>query len=122
MFDLMLAKRRIDGRSIEGYDTGEYTHAAVAAYVASGMADTGFGIETPAERFGLDFIALVKERYFFLCPEEMLDSPTINRTLTILRSIEFRRAVDKLPGYDAKGCGQVFQLSAAFPALKARRQ
>ncbi len=118
LFDLMLARRDIDGRSIKGYDTGEYTHAAIAAYVASGMADAGFGIETPAERFGLDFIPLIKERYFFLCPAEILNSPAISRALTILRSVEFHKAVDKLPGYDAKNCGKVLELPAAFPAVK----
>lgn len=122
LFDLMLAKRRLDGRAIGGYDTGEYTHAAVAAYVASGMADAGFGIETPAERFGLDFIPLVKERYFFLCPADRLNSPAIVRALAILRSVEFQKAVDKLPGYDAMYCGQVHELAAAFPAFKTGRQ
>ena len=37
---------------------------AVAAYIASGMADAGFGMQTAAERFGLTFISLVRERYF----------------------------------------------------------
>ena len=111
------SKHRIDGRTIEGYDTGEFTHAAVAAYVASGMADAGFGIETPAQRFGLDFIPLVKARYFFLFHAERADSPAIRQAMTILRSSDFRKAVDKLPGYDATHCGRVFDLAEAFPAM-----
>jgi molybdate transport repressor ModE-like protein len=121
LFDLVLAKHRIDGRAIDGYDTGEYTHAAIAAYVASGMADAGFGIETPAQRFGLDFIPLAKERYFFLFPTDIMNSPAITRVLTILRSIEFHKAVNKLPGYDATHCGRVLDLATAFPALPAAR-
>jgi molybdate transport repressor ModE-like protein len=117
LFDQMLAKQRIDGRTIDGYETGEFTHAAVAAYVASGMADAGFGIETPAQRFGLDFIPLVKERYFFIVRAEHADSPTIAQATSIMRSAEFRRAVHKLPGYDATHCGQMFDLVSAFPAL-----
>lgn len=117
LFDLLLEKQSIDGRRIEGYDTGEFTHAAVAAYVASGMADTGFGIETPAQRFGLDFIPLAKERYFFLVPADRVESPTIAQAMTILRSGEFRKSIDKLPGYDAANCGRVLDLAAAFPAL-----
>jgi len=120
LFDLLLTRHRIDGRTIEGYDTGEFTHAAVAAYVASGMADAGFGIETPAQRFGLDFIPLVKERYFFLFHAERADSPAIRQAMTILRSSEFRKAVDKLPGYDATHCGRVFDLAEAFPAMIER--
>jgi molybdate transport repressor ModE-like protein len=117
LVDQLLAKHRIDGRTIDGYETGEFTHAAVAAYVASGMADAGFGIETPAQRFGLDFIPLVKERYFFLVRAEQAESPIIAQAMTILRRADFRKAVQKLPGYDAAHCGRVLDLAAAFPAL-----
>jgi len=117
LFDLLLAKHRVDGRTIEGYDTGEFTHAAVAAYIASNMADAGFGIETPAQRFGLEFIPLVKERYFFLFHAERGDSPAIQQAMSILRNNEFRKTVNKLPGYDATHCGRVFDLTEAFPAL-----
>jgi len=40
----------------------ELTHDAVAAYIASGMADTELGLEAAARRFNLDFIPLVSER------------------------------------------------------------
>lgn len=119
LFDQLLAKSRIDGSAIDGYEIGEFTHAAVAAYVASGMADAGFGIETPAQRFGLDFIPLVKERYFFLARADQADSPMLAQALSILRTAEFRRAVQKLPGYDATHCGRMLELDNAFPALAA---
>lgn len=118
LLDLMLAKSRIEGRAIIGYDTDEFTHAAVAAYVASGMADAGFGIETPAIRFGLEFIPLVKERYFFLCTTSALESPPVVHALKILRSSEFRTAVNQLPGYDATHSGRVLGVVEAFPALR----
>src|SRR5450432_1115840 len=121
LFDLLLAKHRIDGRAIEGYDTGEYTHAAVAAYVASSMADAGMGIETPAQRFGLDFIPLVKERYFFLVRSDMANSPAIIQVMTILRSAAFRKVVDALPGYDATHSGRMLNVGDAFPALATLR-
>jgi len=81
------------------------------------MADAGFGIETPAQRFGLDFIPLVKERYFFLFHAERADSPAIQQAMSILRNNEFRKAVNKLPGYDGSHCGRVLDLVEAFPAL-----
>ncbi len=119
LFDLLLDKEGIDGRAIEGYDNGEFTHAAVAAFVASGMADAGFGIETPAKRFGLDFIRLVHERYFFLFAKNASDSPEIQTVRDILSSQAFRKNVNALPGYNARHCGRVLDLLDAFPALRA---
>ncbi len=118
LFDLLIAKDDIDGRAIEGYDNGEFTHAAVAAYVASGMADAGFGIETPAVRFGLDFIRLVHERYFFVCSKNAFDGPEIDTVRNILGSHAFRRTVNALPGYNAKHCGRALDVLDSFPALR----
>ncbi|HEX4479187.1 MAG TPA: substrate-binding domain-containing protein [Rudaea sp.] len=114
LLDLLLAKHKIGDRSIQGYDTTEFTHAAVAAYVASGMADVGFGVEPPARKFGLDFIPLLKERYFFLFSAEKENSPVIADVLGILRSPTFQKAVDKLPGYSAVNCGRVLSVREAF--------
>lgn len=118
LLDLLLAKAKIDGRAINGYDNVEYTHAAVAAYIASDMADAGFGLETPARRFGLDYIPVVLERYFFLCRRAVYETPALDRVLAILRSNEFRKIVNALPGYDASHCGRVQALDEAFPALR----
>ncbi len=68
LFDLLLAKHKVDDRAIQGYDTSEFTHAAVAAYVASGMADVGFGVETPARKFGSGFHPTGKRTLFLPVP------------------------------------------------------
>ena len=65
LLDLLLQARGIAPARIDGYRNGEFTHAAVAAYIGSGMADVGFGVETAARRFGLGFVPVLKERYFF---------------------------------------------------------
>ncbi|MGH8122569.1 MAG: substrate-binding domain-containing protein, partial [Rudaea sp.] len=118
LLDLLLAREDIAGRALDGYDNGEFTHAAVSAYVASGMADAGFGIETPAQRFGLDFIPILEERYFFLCPKAVYETAKIDCVLAILRTSEYRKAVNALPGYDARHCGRVLDLAVAFPKLR----
>ena len=114
LFDLLLRKARIDSSTIAGYDAVEYTHAAVAAYIASGMADAGFGVETPAKRFGLDFIPLVTERYFLVCHADALASPAITRVIASLRSTEFKNKINALAGYDGMQSGDVFTLQQAF--------
>jgi molybdate-binding protein len=80
------------------------------------MADVGFGVETPAQRFGLDFLPLVSERYFLACRAEALDSPTMGPVLAELRSSGFRALINALPGYDAMASGQTSSLLEAFPA------
>lgn len=121
LLDCLLEKDGIDAARINGYEQGEYTHAAVAAYVASGMADAGFGVETPARHFKLDFIPLAVERYFLLCNEQALGRPQMRSVLEVLQSAEFHRAVDALAGYDATDTGRVRTLAEAFPQQAAGR-
>ncbi len=115
LLDLLLGKEKVDAKRIEGYDTSEYTHAAVAAFVASGMADVGFGVETPAKRFGLDFLPLSSERYFFACNADFLNSSTMLRVLASLRSAELKAAINGLAGYDGMQAGSVMTVTEAFP-------
>lgn len=117
LLDLMLHKDGIAHDLVSGYEQCELTHSAVAAFVASGMADVAFGVETPARRFKLDFIPHQMERYFFLCGERALASPAVQTLLAILSSTEYRSAVNLLPGYQADAAGQVVRLNEAFEAL-----
>ncbi len=64
LFDQLLEQQDIDGKRIKGHERVEFTHAAVAAYVASDMADAAFGVEAAARQFDLDFVRLVTEDYF----------------------------------------------------------
>jgi len=126
LLDMLLRKEGIDPARIKGYEQCEFTHAAVAAFVASGMADVGYGVETPARQFKLDFVPSQSERYFLLCDERSLEAPVMQQMLEILRGDAFKEAVDRLPGYEARDCGQVIELDEAFevlrtPAAKKRR-
>ncbi len=123
LLDLLLHKEGIDPASVHGYEKCELTHAAVAAYVASGMADVGFGVETPAKQFKLDFLPIQTERYFLVCEERSLDTPAVRELLRVLRSEEFKETVNRLPGYQADdSTGKVLDLQQAFPVQKGRRK
>ncbi|MDB5806657.1 MAG: transcriptional regulator, LysR family [Betaproteobacteria bacterium] len=115
LFDMLLEQAGIDQARIHGYDEGEYTHAAVAAYIASGMADAGFGIETPARQFNLEFLPLQTERYFLLCKNDTLEQPQVQRMLEIVRGAEYHAAVNALPGYNGERAGSVESITEAFP-------
>ena len=111
LLDALLADAGVAPEAIVGYEHGEFTHAAVAAFIGSGMADAGFGLERPARHFQLDFLPLATERYFAVCRRDALGRPEIEQVLAILRSDAFRAEVDALPGYRARQCGAVHVLA-----------
>ena len=114
LLDLLLGQHGLDGTRIKGYERVEFTHAAVAAYVASGMADATFGVEAAARLFDLDFVRLATEDYFLVCGKHMLENASVKRVLEILRGEEFHQAVALLPGYRAKNAGQIIGVREAL--------
>jgi molybdate transport repressor ModE-like protein len=115
LLELMLSERGISHRKINGFENTEFTHSAVAAFIASGMADVGFGIQTAAQHFGLDFIPLVRERYFLALPAASLNEPLVKLVVNILQSRAFRAEVNELAGYDSSDTGKILSLEEAFP-------
>lgn len=118
LLEAMLARHGIAFERIRACDVEELTHAAVSAYVASGLADVGFALEPPARRYGLDFYPLVTEHYFFLCHNDVLESGRLTDLLALLRSDRFRRELGQLPGYDPSYCGRVQTLPDAFESAR----
>jgi molybdate transport repressor ModE-like protein len=114
LLELMLQKARISTSQINGFESTEFTHAAVAAYIASGMADVGIGVETAARRFGLDFVPLFKERYFFAAEKTALHASPMSDVVDILHSKGFAGRVQELQGYDATDTGRVLTMKEAF--------
>ena len=111
LLDYELEKRGIDPASINGYDREEYTHLAVAAAVASGVADCGLGVRSGAIAMNLDFISVGWERYDLVIPSEHLRHPGVQGVLNILHDNQFRQALAAQPGYDARETGQVQYVS-----------
>ena len=64
VFDGLLGARGIAPGSIGGYRNEEYTHSAVAAMVASGNVEAGFGTASAAAKFSLAFKPFVQERFY----------------------------------------------------------
>jgi len=111
LLELLLQKQGIDIALINGFETAEFTHAAVAAFVASGMADVSFGVETAAKRFDLEFIPVIRERYFFACHIRDSGLPVIEAALDVMRSEVFQAVVNQLPGYDGTQSGNITSIS-----------
>jgi len=104
--DQLLREAKIDSGLIAGYDTVEFTHLAVAATIASGMCDVGFGIEAAAAQYKLGFIPLLRERYYLACRSEIVDARPVSSLIAALKSREFAALAGKLAGYDWAGVGE----------------
>jgi molybdate transport repressor ModE-like protein len=107
LLDLSLRKIGVDPDQINGYATTELTHSAIAAFVASGMADLGFGVQPAAQHFALDFIPVIDEDYFFACERARLEEGRLGRIIEILKSDAFNDSVAHLEGYDPARCGEL---------------
>lgn len=98
-FDHLLAAHKIRPAQINGYRFEEFTHAAVAATIASGMADAGFGIEAAARQHKIDFVPVASERYFLAARAATWARPGPAALLAALHDGLLDKAVKDLPGY-----------------------
>lgn len=107
----MLQEQGIDRADIKGYYTEEFTHLAVAAAVASGVADVGVGIEAAARKLDLDFIPLFVEDYYLLGKRETVEREDVEAIVTSLKSSDFAALVQHIPGYDMSRTGEITSVS-----------
>jgi putative molybdopterin biosynthesis protein len=115
LLDELLRAEGVDPASVPGYDRAESTHLAVAAAVASGQAEAGFGIQAAAAELGLAFVPLVVEDYFLVCDRDTLDGAAARSVIGALSSQAWRDAVAALPGYEAHDAGRVRSLRRTLP-------
>ena len=105
ILDQLLSASNQNAKEIDGYGNEEFTHVAVAAMIASGAANTGFGIKAAASQFGLTFIPVIKEAYILAVNKQ---TPANIKSLLrkLLSSVEFKTTVNTYPGYDATNAGK----------------
>jgi len=116
LIDHLLHRERIDASSLPGYfEPAEDSHVAVAAAIASGVADVGPGIEAAARQFGLDFIPLLSEDYFLVCLKESLEHPAVQRLRAALAGPAWQHEIAALPGYTAACSGDILSLTRSLP-------
>lgn len=107
----MMQEKGIEPAEIKGYYTEEFTHLAVAATIASGVADVGIGIEAAARRLKLDFIPLFVEDYYLLGKRETVERMDVEGIVSVLKSPDFAALVRGIPGYDTSRTGEVTNVS-----------
>ena len=78
--------------------------------VAAGRADAGFGVHAAAARFGLDFLPLQRERYWFAVRARSVGDAPLERFRAALAGRAFKRIARGFVGYDVRGAGEVCAL------------
>jgi molybdate transport repressor ModE-like protein len=107
LIDRLVAAEGLAAADLDGYGKEEFTHAAVAATVASGGADAGFGLRAAAAEYRLAFVPLVRERYYLAVRARDVDSAGVARLIGALASPAFGDLARRLPGYRPAGAGSV---------------
>ena len=105
--DQYLLENEIPAHQIQGYENEEQTHWGVALKVANGEADFGIGFQFAAQRMGLDFVPLFKERYDLVILQETAEKPEWQQIQAVVNSTAFKRAVEQHIGYDTSLTGKI---------------
>ena len=79
----------------------------VAAAVAEGRAEAGFGIRAEAQARGLDFVPLVRERFDLVMARRDFFDPPLQALLAFARGAAFAARAARMGGYDIAETGRV---------------
>jgi putative molybdopterin biosynthesis protein len=104
-FDNELKKTGGLPTAIRGYDRIVNTHTEAASLIEAGKADAALGLQAAAHQHGLDFIPLFEERYDLILPKE--NEKTLSPILEHIQSVDFRRSLASLTGYNAAHSGEL---------------
>ncbi|ASA26051.1 substrate-binding domain-containing protein [Paenibacillus donghaensis] len=108
LLDEQLRLHGIRATDIQGYQTVENSHLAVAGRVARGEADVGIGTEKAARIIdGVEFVPLVQEQYDLVMVKQPGREGWIAAVLDTLRSEAFRNELGSIHGYDLSETGTI---------------
>jgi molybdate transport repressor ModE-like protein len=116
LFDHLLKEAGVNSALVRGYENHEYTHSAVAAHVATGMADVGFGVQAAAAKFDLCFVPIVEDTYLWALRKDTENDDDVLAFIETLKSSEFQFAINQLPGYECVNCGNPAKLDDLLSA------
>lgn len=111
LLDALLEAHHINPGRIAGYGNEEITHSAVCARIAGDMADVALATRASATSYGLGFIPLLEETYYFTFrSDDVASNPVITdlfrQIQNILSAEPWRKAMAALDGYHATGAGE----------------
>jgi len=106
LLDAELLREGVDPSDVLGYGAELAGHLDVGRAIAQGFADAAIGIASAAQIFGLDFVALRRERCTLLIPRTAMTHPGVVATIEALRTAAYRRDLEALGPYDTGHIGE----------------
>ncbi|MDM7456891.1 MAG: substrate-binding domain-containing protein [Tepidimonas sp.] len=114
LLDGLLHEAGLQPQELPGYDRCAPSHVAMAQTVASGAADAGLGTQAAAQRLGLGFVPLVRERHDLACLKTALEQPGLRALRQVLSTPGWQARLADIPGYAPLDCGAVLSLTATL--------
>jgi putative molybdopterin biosynthesis protein len=87
----------------------------VAAFVATGMADVGLGIEPAGRLEKLDFIPIAMERYMLTRETATLAQRSVAELIALLKGSESAQMMASVEGYALDSPGEAIAFQKLFP-------
>lgn len=107
LFEHLLHDAGVASAALQTIDRPARAETDLAAAIAEGRADAGFGIEAAARAHGLTFIPLAVERLDLVTRRRDAFEPPFQSLLAFTRTALFLRGAKALRGYDVSGTGRV---------------
>jgi excisionase family DNA binding protein len=107
LFEQLLMDAGLSSTSIAWTSRSARAETDLAAAIAEGRADAGFGIEAAARAHGLAFVPLAVERMDLVVHRRDAFEPPLQALLAFVRAPEFAAQAKTLGGYDVTNAGRV---------------
>ncbi len=102
----LLEQEGIDAAKIQ-FSTVAHNETEAASAVLEGLADAALGLRALAERYQLEFIPLMRERFDLLIDRRAWFEMPLQTLAQFCRSPAFSDKAASLPGYETRGFGTV---------------
>ncbi len=107
LLEFELARAGLDLAGLETLPTPAGNETELAQAVARGKADAGVGVQAVAEEYGLDFIAIRREKYDLAVGRREYFEPPFQALLAFAGTDAFQVKAGEMPGYDVSELGEV---------------
>jgi putative molybdopterin biosynthesis protein len=110
LFQILLEKAGLVLEDFDLVDPLARSEVDLAAKVAGGSADAGFGLAGIAHQFRLDFVPVVRERYDLVVHRRGYFLEPFQRLIEFCQGQRFAATAREMGGYDVSGFGRVHYL------------